>query len=580
MARRAFAFLLALASVAAAALFACGTSSGPPGGGVDGGADAKKPRPDATASDAPRDAQREADASDAREAAPPPHCTDNPVLTDLKVSPPATLTPAFSPCIHDYAIRCSAGKNDLSVTMTAAAGATSLLVKPTVSASLPEQTVTMTLYENDAVVAAASNGTSTTEYWIRCLPHDFPPLAWTTHAKEGTPPPGYYLVGNLEPLAAGVGYAIVLDSNGVPVWYAAGPAGIGVSTVDEVAPGAIAFTPFDLITSEPFFIRQLAPPATTTLLANGYVLDFHEIRALANGDYLVFSYPFRYGVDLTGLKLPLPDGGGAPLGKSEIIQDCTILEVTPAGKVVSTWNATDHFDPRKDTTEVIEYGLSPPDGGVSYDVFHCNSMDVDPATGNLLVSSREMSSVFYIDRASGKVLWKMGGKTASLDNATYVTVDSPFYQEHDARLIGWSPGCNGGTGQVSVFDDETNSPGGTGVGRGVLYNVVVGGDGGACDGGTPFDAAIPAPGHAKLAWEYKGMASVATAGSFRILPDGSHVIGWGLIGLPTVFTEVNAAGKDLLDFSFGGAGPSYRAIKVPLTALDLNVMRATAGLPL
>ena len=67
-------------------------------------------------------------------------------------------------------------------------------------------------------------------------------------------------------------------------------------------------------------------------------------------------------------------------------------------------------------------------------------------------------------------------------------------------------------------------------------------------------------------------------GSFRILPDGSRVVGWGWItgNIPT-FTEVDATGLALRDFTFPDGDVSYRSIKVPLTELDLGLMRATAG---
>jgi hypothetical protein len=62
------------------------------------------------------------------------------------------------------------------------------------------------------------------------------------------------------------------------------------------------------------------------------------------------------------------------------------------------------------------------------------------------------------------------------------------------------------------------------------------------------------------------------------LPDGSRVIGWGLGPTPDlVFTEVDLQGDDLLDFYFTDDNSSYRAIKVPLTAFDVGVLRRTAG---
>ena len=49
------------------------------------------------------------------------------------------------------------------------------------------------------------------------------------------------------------------------------------------------------------------------------------------------------------------------------------------------------------------------------------------SSGNLLVSSRNMETVFYVERSTGTVLWKMGGTNSSIDGATYVPVHDPFY---------------------------------------------------------------------------------------------------------------------------------------------------------
>jgi hypothetical protein len=201
-----------------------------------------------------------------------------------------------------------------------------------------------------------------------------------------------------------------------------------------------------------------------------------------------------------------------------------------------------------------------------------------------------MDSIFYVDWSKGgAVLWKMGGSSSSKDNATYVSVADPFFRQHDARLQpGWSQTCRGGSGQVSVFDDETATPG---PARGVVYDVAVGAeDGGATDGKCGDGGALEgvAAGTATVAWQAKGRATSTGFGSFRISGDGSRVISWGALAEPApmtpplpdlVFTEVNVEGKDLLDFGYADYSLSYRAIKVPLTAFDLDTLRRTAGLP-
>ena len=83
-----------------------------------------------------------------------------------------------------------------------------------------------------------------------------------------------------------------------------------------------------------------------------------------------------------------------------------------------------------------------------------------------------------------------------------------------------------------------------------------------------------------MAWARSGTASSVYMGSFRILADGSRVIGWGEGGEANlVFTEVDSDGHALLDFYFTDNNTSYRSIKVPLGALDLGVLRGTSGLP-
>ena len=209
---------------------------------------------------------------------------------------------------------------------------------------------------------------------------------------------------------------------------------------------------------------------------------------------------------------------------------------------------------------------------IGCDTYHCNAIDEDPANGNLLVSGREMDSVFYIEKATGKVLWKMGGAKQSLDKATYIPVESPFSGQHDGRLQPGFSTCSGG--QISLFDDQTFTPGGEA--RGVVYDVKLGPVDGGCDGGEAGVAG------ASPVWQYATKGASSAEGSHRISSDGSRIIGWGLHG-NFIFTEVDDAGHDLLDlYSTGGTGPpmeSYRAIKVPTTALDLNSMRRTAGAP-
>jgi hypothetical protein len=320
--------------------------------------------------------------------------------TDADGSASMELVPPFSSQVFDYYVRCVAGKNVLTVSMTAPPGTSSALVLPTTSRSSPKQTVSLSVEENQAIVATATAGSATTEYWVRCLPHDFPQLLMQAYPEVAVPLPGYYLVGNS---GTTPGYAMVLDGNGVPIWYFRNSTA-GVDDVDNVVSGAASF--FLTWTVAPVSVQYLSPWMAIHAAPSGITLDPHELRVLPNGHYLALSYPLATvsRTVMEGIEVADAGGNGAQMF------DCEIVEFDPkTGTVAWTWVASEHFDPSVDSVAatIATYDL----GVEALDPFHCNSIDVDPANGNLLVSSRNMNSVFYIDRSTGKVVWKMGGSS-------------------------------------------------------------------------------------------------------------------------------------------------------------------------
>jgi hypothetical protein len=470
---------------------------------------------------------------------------DAPSVTMISVSPQA-LHPAFSTSTHDYYVKCAAGANALEVTMTAASGSTIALTQPDASAPSSSATMKVDVNESQAIVVSVATGVATDEYWIRCLPHNFPVLNVAQHPDAGTPTPGYYLLGDFVAATGNGSYAMMLDGNGVPVWYSPTKGGHGALNVDSLEPGTVSWVPY-LMTADlaplpsQYQIHDLDAGTAATVDSVDASLDMHELQRLPNGNYIVLTAAVLSGVDLTGLK---------SYGKNESIYECGVQEITPDGQLVWHWSASEHFDPAKDSTWPVTIAV---DGGTIIDTYHCNSIDVD-ADGNLLVSARHMDSIFLISRATGQVIWKMGGSTYSRDDAGFIAVRSDpltaFYRQHDVRL---QP-----NGQVSMYDDHTGIVGG--IARAVVYSYSV-------DAGT-----------ASMVWQYKGLSYALAMGSFRILADGSRVIGWGVgAAQPFVFSEVDEQGHDLLDIGFDDGEASYRAVKVPASAFDIGLLRRAVG---
>jgi hypothetical protein len=484
----------------------------------------------------------------------------NQVGVDVKGHPvvnietdPLSLTPTFDPTITDYVLRCQPGLNTIQITLTAKRGG-NIYVDGRGGAAV---TIQENLVENQAVVVAANrvqgpdqegslenagNSDSVrTQYWIRCLPHDFPQLNVT---RPGNPPPGWYLTSDLVPIL-GSAYAMVLDNRGTPVWYRKSANGSSFN-VESLSRDRIVWMPsplggqdpqvqpaweaYDLRTQTTRFISPITQPA-----------DLHELKVLPDGNLMTLSNPLRANVDLSALGL----------GSSATIIDCVLEELDHNGRLVWRWRASDHVSAVESTHPVQgEIGRQ-----IVFDVYHCNSIDTDPVSGNVLISMRHADALFLISATTGLVIWKLGGTRMSHDRPLILTIaDDPegaFHAQHDARFQR--------NNDISLYDDQSWNP--SLAARGVEYHVDT------------------TSGIASLVWAYQspdGLNSAAT-GSFRRLNGGSdNVIGWG-VKANSLFTEVDDRGRLMLAITF--ANISYRVVKVPTSQLDLALLRATAGLP-
>ena len=84
------------------------------------------------------------------------------------------------------------------------------------------------------------------------------------------------------------------------------------------------------------------------------------------------------------------------LAPNQTIVDCLIEEVTAAGRLVWRWRASDHVS----VAESIHPYPVTVDRQLAYDVFHCNSIDQDPSTGDLLLSVHNTDAVYRIERST------------------------------------------------------------------------------------------------------------------------------------------------------------------------------------
>jgi hypothetical protein len=248
------------------------------------------------------------------------------------------------------------------------------------------------------------------------------------------------------------------------------------------------------------------------LPARGRRFDLHEFMLTQRGTALVTSHVIR--------PANLSFVGGPSRGKviGSVVQEIAI----PSARVLFEWRSLDHV--------AIEESYAAYTGH-AYDYFHVNSVDLD-ADGNLLVSARNTWTVYKVQRKTGKVLWRLGGKRSDFRMGPGTT----FAWQHDAR--------HHDEGRlISIFDNSAAPP----VAPQSRALVI------ALDRRARY---------AKLVREYAHPRRLLAPfmGNAQLLNNGNVVIGWG--ALPYI-TEFHHGGGVRFDARLPAGGMNYRAFRLP-----------------
>ncbi len=241
--------------------------------------------------------------------------------------------------------------------------------------------------------------------------------------------------------------------------------------------------------------------------------DLHEFLLTPERTALISIYR-EVTADLSSI-------GGGTAGRlvEGIVQEVDLA----SGRVLFEWRSREHVG----LDESYQTGLTPA-GNVDY--FHLNSIDVDH-DGNLLISARNTSAVYKIDRRSGKVLWRLGGTRSDV----HIDDEASFAFQHDARR---HP-----DGTLTIFDNNAADPSSKAASRGIRI---------ALDMKSM---------RASLVQEYK-TADTRTGwamGNVQQLNDGGVFVGWGTNGS---ISEFDRHGRVRFDARFADASVDYRAFRM------------------
>ncbi len=232
--------------------------------------------------------------------------------------------------------------------------------------------------------------------------------------------------------------------------------------------------------------------------------------------------------------------GGPPDGATFdwIIQEIDIA----TGKVIWDWHTLGHVP--------VNYSYSRYVSAVPYDYFHMNSIQQLP-DGNILISSRNTWAVYLINKKTGRIIWRLGGKHSSFKMGPHTN----FEWQHDAILHN--------NGLLTLFDDAA-TPKEESESRALELHINT-----ATHRATLIHA-----------YKHKPPALATAQGSVQMLANHNTFVGWGRA---PYFSEYTPTGHQVFAGSFRSPIQSQRAYRsrwvgVPLQPPAVVVRRSkTAG---
>ena len=145
----------------------------------------------------------------------------------------------------------------------------------------------------------------------------------------------------------------------------------------------------------------------------GFALDIHELRVQKDGSYYIFGRD-HITTDMSQYVV----GGDT----AAILVAHTIHHMDVNDNELWRWESIDHYD-ILDVDDNIDLTLH------TIDWTHCNSIEID-FDGNIIISTRNFNEVTKIDRQTGEIIWRLGGKKNQFQ---FINDNRGFGRQHTVR---------------------------------------------------------------------------------------------------------------------------------------------------
>lgn len=344
-------------------------------------------------------------------------------------------------------------------------------------------------FQISKVIPVSDSTFQSTEHKLISTPDNFPSISVTIN---NNPAPGKIFFYNISELATNNDrYLSIIDNNGIPeYWMQENNAGLNFTLQPS---GYLSFW-----NDQDFVLMDSTYKVFDTIACgNGYTADWHEFIHMANHHSLLFSWDIQ-NVDMS----QIIEGGKT----NALVQGLVIQELDEEKNVVFQWRSWDHFK----ITDAV---------GVDFTAYtihyvHGNAMEVDK-DGNILLSARLMNEITKINRTTGEIIWRLGGKNNQFE---FFNDSDMFCRQHDIRRIG--------NGNITLYDNgECHDPQ---ISTAKEYKI---------------DTINKT---AELIWEYQHPLSIycPIMGNVQRLPNGNTFINWGMVSNNTDYPNITEVKPD------------------------------------
>src|SRR5215218_933750 len=355
---------------------------------------------------------------------------------------------------------------------------------------------------------------------FRSRPDLHPPVIEVIKQARDTAPGYVFIAPKNGPGEAGPGQdgCVILDNAGQPVWLRL----LQNEGMDVMAFRAQAYKGERVLTwwegvhtgygqGEYVIFDSSYRERARFTAANGYEGDHHEFLITPEDTALITIY--------SKVVRDLSDIGGPVEG---VVLEGIAQEIDiESGEVLFEWHSLDHIGLEE------SYYEPPADLEAAFDYFHINSIDVYDED-HLLISARRTCAVYKVDRKTGEVVWRLGGKKSDFKMGAGVRTTL----QHDAR--------RNADGTITIFDNGD-------VNRGDQSRAIM----------IEVDEDKMS---ASLVREYTHPDGLLSdmQGNVQVLPKGNILVGWGSAPF---FSEFNHHGELLFHAAFPTEDESYRAFR-------------------